>query len=90
MKGAKPRVFLGGDLHAKHRGRYVFQIGTIRTVVKSHVDMKYYRICTMMWKQKGGVAIGGRLSQAILEAVLASEEHGYDVVHHDRLKCVGA
>ena len=80
MHRTKAITALGGRIDDMLCDRTVFFASKLRTCIKGLLEMRTYRIGNLFLRQVKGIPIGGPISGAILDLVLARAECKFDTV----------
>ena len=79
MHSTKAKTAVGGRVDDTLCDRTVFFASKVRTCVKGLLEMRTYRIGNLFLRQAKGIPIGGPISGAILDLVLARAECHFDL-----------
>ena len=78
MHRTKATTSIGGRIDDMLCDRSVFFSSKLKTCVRGLLDMRVFRIGNLFLRQAKGIPIGGPISGAILDLVLASAECIFD------------
>ena len=89
MHSTKAKTSIGGRIDDVLCDRTVLFSSKVRTCIEGLLKMRTYRIGNLFLRQVKGIPIGGPISGATLDLVLARAECHFDVLSGQKLPGVG-